>query len=252
MSSLSSAQKTRRRVPSAHWVAVACACAATGAAWADGSVGGALEVTSDYIYHGLSQSGGDPAIQGDIHYRTESDVAASDYFVGLWGSTTSRMATGGTYELNAYAGRTFLLGADSSLTLNYVHYAYPDSRGMPNYDYDEIAGTWAFQDRLFFTVAWTPDTAGYSERALGLCCRRLSYDAAVHQSLGHGFTLSAALGYDELSGISGYAYWNGGVAYAIGTIQLDVSYFAMQPRGAYLYGNALAGSRWVGTLVWRF
>jgi uncharacterized protein (TIGR02001 family) len=233
-------------------VAVACAYGAAGAAWADGSLGGSLDVTSDYIYHGLSQSGGDPAVQGDIHYRSESGAATSENFIGLWGSTTKQIATGGAYELNAYAGRTFLVAANSSATLTYVHYAYPDSHVTPGYDYDELAGTWAYQDRVFLTVAWTPDTARYSGLAVGLCCRVLSYDAAVHQSLGRGFTLSAALGYDKLRGISGYAYWNGGVAYAIGAFQLDLTYFDMQPRAVYLYGDALAGRRWVGTLVWRF
>jgi uncharacterized protein (TIGR02001 family) len=233
-------------------MAVAWACGAPAAACAEGSVGGSLDLTSDYIYHGLSQSGGNPALQADLHYRSESGGATSENFIGLWASTTSRTATGGTYELNAYAGRTFLIDSNSSVTLNYVHYAYPDSHGAPHYDYDELAGTWAYQDRFFVTVAWTPDTASYSERALGLCCRILSYDAAVHQSLGRGFTLSAALGYDELSGISGYAYWNGGIAYAIGAFQLDVSYFGVQRRSVYLYGGTLAGSHWVGTLVWRF
>jgi len=234
-------------------LSIAAACVyAPSAAWAQGSVGGSLDVTSDYIYHGLSESGGNPAIQGDIHYRSAAGAATAEYFIGLWGSTTNRVATGGTYELNAYAGRTFLINTDSSVTLDLVHYAYPDSHGTPHYDYDELAGTYAFQDRLFFTIAWTPDTAHYSDRAVGLCCRVLSYDAAVHQSLGRGFTLSAALGYDELSGIPGYAYWNGGIAYAIGAFQLDVSYFDLQSRALYLYANVAAGSRWVGTLVWRF
>jgi hypothetical protein len=26
----------------------------------------------------------------------------------------------------------------------------------------------------------------------------------------------------------------------------------LQPRATYVYGDTLAGSRWVGTLVWRF
>jgi uncharacterized protein (TIGR02001 family) len=233
-------------------VAATCAYGAAGAAWADGSVGGSLDVTSNYIYHGLSQSRDNPAIQGDIHYRTESGATTSENFIGLWGSTISRATTGGTYEINAYAGRTFLVTSDSSTTLSYVHYAYPNDHGTPRYDYDEFSGTWAYEDRFFLTAAWTPDTARYTERGLGRCCRVLSYDAAVHQSLGRAFTLSAALGYDELSGVSGYAYWNGGVAYAIGPFQLDVSYFAMQPRAVYLYGDVLAGPRWVGTLVWRF
>jgi uncharacterized protein (TIGR02001 family) len=233
-------------------VAVACAYGAASAAWADGSLGGSLDVTSDYIYHGLSQSDGDPAIQGDIHYRSESGAATAENFIGLWGSTIGQDATGGTYELNAYAGRTFLIDSASSATVKYVHYAYPDSHGTPHYDYDELSGTWAYEDRLFLTVAWTPDTAHYSERAVGLCCRVLSYDAAVHQSLGRAFTLSAALGYDELRGIPGYAYWDAGLTYALGAFQLEVAYFGLQPRAVYLYGDMLAGSHWVGTVVWRF
>jgi len=95
-------------------------------------------------------------------------------------------------------------------------------------------------------------TAAYTERGLGRCCRLLSYDVALHQSLGHAFTLSAALGYDELKGNFGYAYWNGGIAYAMGPFQLELSYFAMQPHAERLYGDAIAGDRWVGTLIWRF
>jgi uncharacterized protein (TIGR02001 family) len=233
-------------------VAVVCAYGAAGAAWAQGSFGGSLDVTSDYIYHGLSQSDGDAAIQGDIHYRGESSAATAENFIGLWGSTVGRDATGGNYELNAYAGRTFLINADSSATVKYVHYAYPDSHGTPHYDYDELSGTWAYEDRLFLSVAWTPDTGNYSERAVALCCRLLSYSAAVHQSLGRAFTLSAALGYDAMRGGYGYAYWNAGIAYAIGAFQLDVSYFGLQPRVVYLYGATLAGNHWVGTVVWRF
>jgi uncharacterized protein (TIGR02001 family) len=236
-------------------VAVACTYGAASAAWADGSLGGSLDVTSDYIYHGLSQSDRDPAIQGDIHYRSESAGATAENFIGLWGSTIGRTVTDGSYELNAYLGRTILIDSDSSATANYVHYAYPDSHGTPHYDYDELSGTWAYQDRLFATVAWTPNTARYSEyseRAEGLCCRFLSYDVAVHQSLGHAFTLSAALGYDELRGLSGYGYWNAGIAYALGAFQLEVAYFGLQPREEYVYGDVLAGNRVVATLVWRF
>jgi len=231
---------------------IAVVCGAARAAWAAGSIGGSVDVTSDYIFHGVSESYGDPALQGDIHYRRDAGAGAAENFIGLWGSTISRDATGGGFELNAYLGRTFLISSDSSATLTYVHYAYPDDRDRPHYDYDELAAGWAYQDRLFATLAWTPDTAHYSERGLGRCCRKLSYDWGVHQTLGHAFTLTAALGYDVLNGASGYAYWNGGVAYAIGSWQFDLSYFAMQPRAEARYGAVTAGDRLVGTIVWRF
>jgi uncharacterized protein (TIGR02001 family) len=235
----------------ARSIVTVIACSVARTAGADASFGGSADLTTDYVSHGLSQSNG-PAIQGDIYYRFDSNAASAENFLGLWGSTTSRESTGATYEINAYAGRTFLINSASSATLSYTHFAYPDAHGSPHYDYDELAARWAYEDRLYLTVAWTPDTAPYSERAVGLCCRVVSYDAAVHQSLGHAFTLLAAVGYDELRGTSGYAYWNGGIAYALGAFQLELSYFEMQPRATYLYGDALAGSRWVGTLVWRF
>jgi uncharacterized protein (TIGR02001 family) len=233
-------------------IALALVHGAASVVWAQGSLGGSVDLTSDYIYHGLSESHGDPAIQADVHYRSDSGAAAAENFIGLWGSTISHATTGGTYELNAYLGRTFLINSDSSATLTYVHYAYPDDKGRPGYDYDELSVGWAYEDRVFATFAWTPDTARYSDRESGRCCRVLSYDIAVHQSLGHAFTLTGGLGYDELKGASGYAYWNGGIAYAIGSWQLDLSYFAMQRRAADLYGNVIGGNRWVGTLAWRF
>jgi uncharacterized protein (TIGR02001 family) len=233
-------------------IALALVHGAASVAWAQGSLGGSVDLTSDYIYHGLSESRGDPAIQADVHYRSDSAAAAAENFIGLWGSTISRATTGGTFELNAYLGRTFLINANSSATLTYVHYAYPDDKGRPGYDYDELSVGWAYQDRVFATFGWTPDTARYSDRESGRCCRVLSYDVAVHQSLGHAFTLTGGLGYDEFNGASGYAYWNGGIAYAIGSWQLDLSYFAMQRRAADSYGTVIGGNRLVGTLAWRF
>jgi uncharacterized protein (TIGR02001 family) len=233
-------------------IALALVLSAASVACAEGSFGGSVDLTSDYIYHGLSESRGGPAIQGDVHYRSNFGAAAAENFIGLWGSTISHATTGGTYELNAYLGRTFLINSNSSATLTYVHYAYPDDRGRPGYDYDELSVGWAYQDRVFATLAWTPDTARYSDRESGRCCRVLSYDVAVHQSLGHAFTLTGGLGYDEFNGASGYAYWNGGIAYAIGSWQLDLSYFAMQRRAADLYGSVIGGNRLVGTLAWRF
>ncbi|HEY5102986.1 MAG TPA: TorF family putative porin, partial [Steroidobacteraceae bacterium] len=133
---------------------IAVVCGAARAAWAAGSIGGSVDVTSDYIFHGVSESYGDPALQGDIHYRRDAGAGAAENFIGLWGSTISRDATGGGFELNAYLGRTFLISSDSSATLTYVHYAYPDDRDRPHYDYDELAAGWAYQDRLFATPAW--------------------------------------------------------------------------------------------------
>ena len=119
-------------------VAVACTYGAAGTAWADGSVGGSLDVTSDYIFHGLSQSDGDPAVQGDIHYRSESDRRDGRELhraVGLDASAATQPAA----PMNSTPTRAapFSSHCDSSATARIVHYAYPNGRGTPHYDYDE-------------------------------------------------------------------------------------------------------------------
>ena len=43
-----------------------------------------------------------------------------------------------------------------ALDVTYMHFAYFGEYGHI-YDYDELEGAWAFEDRVFLTLAWTPD-----------------------------------------------------------------------------------------------
>src|SRR6516164_2912263 len=77
---------------------------------AQGKLGGSLALTSDYIYHGISQTCGDPAAQADLHFRLPAGRSASELFVGTWGSA----GLGSTHcteakELNVYGGYSFSL-----------------------------------------------------------------------------------------------------------------------------------------------
>src|ERR1700733_7085380 len=88
--------------------------------------GGSLALTSDDIYHGISQTCGDPAAQADLHYRSAGGQSPSGGFVGLWGSAgLGASACGKAKELNLYGGYSFALSNDSSATLTYTHYGYP-------------------------------------------------------------------------------------------------------------------------------
>ena len=60
-----------------HW-----ACAGIGLA----DFGGSFALTSDDVFHGISQSCGDPAVQGDLDYRSSGGLAATEVFAGVWGS----------------------------------------------------------------------------------------------------------------------------------------------------------------------
>jgi hypothetical protein len=69
-----------------------------------------------------------------------------------------------------------------------------------------------------------------------------------------GFGLSAGLGYDQNADPfgTGFGFWNAGVDYALGALQLQVGYFGTSRRADRLFGSYVAGNRASVSLIWRF
>jgi len=103
-------------------------------AWADETdVPAALTVSasggvvSDYRFRGLSQSSGDPAVQGGV-----TVTHASGAYAGAWGSTIdfgavgpAAVATYGDGELDLYAGWSGEVASGITADLGVTYYAYP-------------------------------------------------------------------------------------------------------------------------------
>ncbi len=237
------------------------ACSAAAHAEGDAPFGGSLALVSDYVSHGISLSCGDPAVQADLHARWVSRAGNWETFAGGWGSAT----LGGSdcsqrREVDAYLGERVSLTIDTSATLTYVHYAFPG--GGPaylnfagrRYDYDELQASWAWQDRLFLTLGYTPDTYrfgwghAYDDRSA------LSYGVTVHQPIWGRLTLSAGAGYDEMSDPrgTGFGFWNAGLAYSVKRLELTLIYFRTSPRAERLFGDYIAGGRVSAVALVRF
>lgn len=223
--------------------------------------GGSLSLTSDDIYHGISQTCGDPAVQGDLDYRTSGGQSPNEAFAGVWGSAgLGASACGKAREANVYAGYTFALNTDSSGTITYTHYGYPGGAytlaplaGL-RYDYDTLEAQWTWQDQIYLTAAWTPDALRYAYHSVERDRTALSYGLQLRQPLGRGFSLSAGIGYDEIADPfgTGYGFWNAGAGYAVGAVQLQVGYFGTAERADRLFGTYVAGNRVAASVVWRF
>ena len=85
------------------------------------AVTGNVAITSDYMFRGLTQTWGRPAIQGGADY-----AGASGFAAGFWGSSISqRTYPGAAMELDLYAsyGRNF--GRDWSWRAGLYGYVYP-------------------------------------------------------------------------------------------------------------------------------
>jgi uncharacterized protein (TIGR02001 family) len=96
-----------------------------------GRVTGNVALTSDYLFRGLTQSWGHPAIQGGADYADVDGFAA-----GLWASSISGSSyPGGAMELDLYASYGRVIDGDWSWRAGFYGYLYPganlDQAGLP-------------------------------------------------------------------------------------------------------------------------
>lgn len=91
--------------------------------------------TSNYLWRGQEQTGGDAAVSGGIDYASESD-----FYAGTWASNAS-WAEGMTYELDLYAGFGGDISETMSYDVGYIYYAYPDAASGADADFSEVYGS---------------------------------------------------------------------------------------------------------------
>jgi uncharacterized protein (TIGR02001 family) len=217
---------------------------------ADSGVGGSLVATTDYVFRGLSQTRGDPALQGDVHYR-----GAAGWFAGAWASTIDPGAEYiGDIEMNVYAGWTWAPTPDWSARVSYVRYLYPEASQGADYDYGELAGTVGYRDRFFATLGWSPDMvrttqAGYDQRGAAL-----SYELSLRQPVWRWFGVAAGVGYYDLTDVLDDSYWSWNATFtaAFGNLELNLARFANDAAARALFGRDTAADRWALTAIWRF
>lgn len=138
-----------------HLLAGAAATLASSATLA-GSFTGNAGVTSDYMFRGVSQTGG-AAVQGGVDYAFDFGM-----YTGLW---ISNSVAGGGNEADLYGGYGLKLG-EFTLDGGLIYYAYTEdteTAGAANTDYTEVfvggqLGPAAL--RVFYTNAFGGDQTG--------------------------------------------------------------------------------------------
>lgn len=100
--------------------ALAASCTAPAFAQITANVG----VVSDYVFRGISQTRGEPALQGGVDFAHDSGI-----YVGAWGSNVKWVSEGGIangnrFETDLYGGyKTDLNGL--GLDVGMIRYVYP-------------------------------------------------------------------------------------------------------------------------------
>lgn len=201
-------------------VAGAAIAASTGVAHADG-FSASVNLASDYVFRGLSQTDGGAAIQGSMDY------SSGIFYAGAWGSNVNFGATNTTetvsMELDAYAGIRPTTGP-INWDIGVIGYFYPNADDQVfghELDFGEVAIQAHMKLTQSFTlgaaVNYSPDFfaglgAGWYEELNG------SY-AFTDQ-----FSLSAAYGHQDVEDLGDYNTWNVGANYALQGFQLGLNY----------------------------
>ncbi len=220
------------------------------------TLGGEVSVTSDYIYRGLSESGGHAAVQVDLH-----GSSAAGTFIGAWGTTRDhKLDPGADYEVELYLGHRFNLTGAWSTTLTAVSYSYLGDVEETSNDYQEVSASVSYLDRWTFSLSAAPNIVRYWRYHRTGRTQAYVADTSGQWLLSEGLFLTGGAGYyyyfsapiSRLPGGAGYGYGNVGFAFERQGWRLDVGYFFTQKRAQLLSAYPTADDRFAGTLSWHF
>ncbi|MCP4899414.1 MAG: hypothetical protein GY906_20815 [bacterium] len=162
------------------WIAPACLLFSTFAQTAE--VSGTVGFTSDYRFRGISQTAGDPAIQGSLDVAFDNGI-----FIGVWGSNVD-FGDDANLEIDWYAGYAGEISETLSYDATLYYYTYP-GYDAADADFAEIDLNLHFWD-LKLEYAYANDYANTSESGHYLA---LDYSFSVHENVsvdlhaGHSF-----------------------------------------------------------------
>jgi uncharacterized protein (TIGR02001 family) len=215
------------------------------------SVDGDVTYTSDYIYRGISETGGRGAAQLDVHVTT-----ADGTFLGAFASTLGRVA----YfhwddELETYLGHRFDISPSWSTTATVVNYSYLGGNVHTSNDYQELTLAASYLDRWNLSVSASPDVVRYDRGYRLGRYPAYAVDASVQLPLIGRLLFTAGLGYYSVGDGSddiGYLYGNSGLAFEYKRLRLEAGYYVTQKHAQLQYPYGRASDRIAGTISWHF
>ena len=212
------------------------------------ALGGSVGVATDELFRGLTENDRQISPQADLH------AVQGSWYAGLSAAEVRRgIGRGARVELNAYAGVQRRFGEDWSGRVTLRHYDYPGNALRTRYNYDELALSVAWHERLIATAVASPDTyfadyAGNYGSGAAYC-----FELSARQPLPLQLSAVAGVGYYDLQHQigTGYAYWSAGLNRRWGAWALDLRYVGTDATARHHF-ETLAGDRAVLSAFWLF
>lgn len=175
-------------------------------------VTGTVSFTNDYRFRGISQTMGDPAVQGSLDVAFDNGV-----YAGVWGSNVD-FDDDANLEIDYYAGFANDLNDDLSYDVMAAYYTYSGYSGE-NYDYLELIASLYYSD-FTFSYAYADDYAN-------------SGDDSQYLAVDYSYAINDALALDLHAGHSFGDAWDG-YGYEDYSIGLSGSVAGLDLSAAYL------------------
>jgi uncharacterized protein (TIGR02001 family) len=217
------------------------------------SASGSVTATSDYVARGISQTRGQPALQGVAELAHDSG-----FYVGTFLSNVSFEGTDARQEVDGYLGYRFALSGFRFDVLG-QWYAYPgyDARpGQYDLDFGEIIlrGAYDFERvTLSGLVAWSPNY--FYESGTGV---RMEGGVDWTTPL-WDIVLSGRVGYQWIErnnriGLPDYSYYGASVSKALGAgfVVAAGVYGTDIRQSECVAGRKVCDTRFLASVTWRF
>lgn len=182
---------------------------------------GNVGLYSNYVFRGISQTSGEPAIQGGLDYTHQSGL-----YLGTWASNVSWLEdfqgyTNGSVEIDLYGGFRGSLGDSGvSFDVGAIQYLYPGDRpaGITKADTTELYGALSWKwFTLKYSHALSDEVFGFGPNADGSGYLNLAASMPLGES---GLTLGAHWGTFKFEnfGAQDYDDWGVRLSYDLGKL----------------------------------
>lgn len=195
-------------------------------------------VVSDYLFRGISQTHGGPAIQGGADYAFSNGL-----YVGAWASSISWVKnwTGdGSLEIDVYGGYKGSISPDLGFDVGYITYNYPGkgpaNAGLANPNTQELYAALSYK---WLTAKYSYATSShfvgwYGGAALNENTRGSDYlELNANYDMGDGWTLIGHIGTQKIKSNSPASYtdWKVGASKDVGFGVVSLTYSDTDAEG---------------------
>ncbi len=224
--------------PLAAVIALALPQASLAQGW--GYLYGAVKLTTDYRFHGFSESNRRPTVQGNLHW-----VAPQNWYVGMVASGIDFRDGSTSYEIDLYGGRHFYFG-DNDLNLEVLTYMFPDHAGpSPGYNAIQTSAelTHSFGD---FKLA------GKFQLKHAHFGQGFESDASASWALTPWLTASGIVGYQQGAKAFHRMNWDIGLAATWDSFVFDARYSGTDTPKSRCYYTNWCATGFSATITYQF